>query len=245
MKKLIAVVVAAALAVPFSVSAQCTSGVSGYSTSTFESDYAMSDGDEAPNYGVYVWDEEVGAWLLAEQMYVPSAETEDILPDDVVVGAASFSYAGGGGGDDGGGRYYLQGVEASSQDGFETTQSCYGTVVRFPDVVVRGVRPNTAYTDIGQIIRIVVRTLTTVTRTGGGGVSRQVTGQVRQGDQNLNCENSGDFERALSALNVIGKPYRRGVYLIRFGSGDSQLFSITQPLFSDGGIQPMARCVNG
>lgn len=79
---------------------------------------------------------------------------------------------------------------------------------------------------------------------GGGGHARRVTGGVKQGDEALTCQNSSELARMNNAVEVIGRPYRVGTYLVRFGEGDSQMFAITSPLMSNGGISPISPCLD-
>ena len=83
-----------------------------------------------------------------------------------------------------------------------------------------------------------------VASSGGGGFGRRAQTGVRQADQNVACD-SDFLTRKMAVLAELSGTPARGVYLIRYKPGHDQLWTVTQPLFSDKGLQPVGECVGG
>lgn len=191
------------------------------------------------NFAVYSWNDSLQKWTLEEQQISDSADNEQQLADDTHIPESQFTvttipqdseYG-----------YYDDSISAESstpsEDECKDDPKKPGCkIVDFPTEVVTTVKPTT--------FTVILTTFRNVFSGGGsnGGHGRPVTGRVLRGDRNLTCANSNNTDRAYNALETMGKPYQRGIYLVRYADGTSQTFAITAPLFSDGGIQPVSRC---
>lgn len=200
--------------------------------------------DSSSNMGVYSWNTDTRTWRLEEETYVAEAEQDQLMSGDVIIssntfgdGLSSAQSGGGSGGGGGGGNYHLQRVHKKGD--VEILGVC-DDPIDMPNVVVTAPPQPSPGTSITTII---FRTVRNAFSPNGGGHGRPVTGGVKQGSKLLNCQ-SDNIDREMEALRVLGRPYQRGLYLIRFGQNDSQFFVITNPTLSDGGIIPNGKCID-
>lgn len=195
------------------------------------------------NFGVYEWDVDSQSWLLAADLYVPSANDQpqsgdDFWPESVFhTGGATYTAPSSGGG---GPPPVLQSVPPGNGSKRSLITAAETPTVTFPTVYVSGRRTGET---VSGIIYTTIRRIF-VDGGSGGAQGRKVVGKRKKADPAVTCA-SDAMDREFEALRVIGKPYQAGLYLIEFGNGGFQLYSINSPLMSNGGIVEMSACKAG
>ncbi len=223
---------------PFAASATCTNPFVVKGLEENPSVVAAST-TETTNYGVYGWDESVQGWVIIEEFFVPEAENDQVQTSDYLIPQSAM----------GGGVAYPPrpgpgpGNPPKHQQGAPLAgiAACDEPPKTLPTVIVTGIRPSGSTSGIYSRIWTTIRNVFSRNQ-GGGAHGREVSGGVKQADQSLTCASGGD-ELQLGAMMAL-KPFRRGLFMVRYGGGDFQMWSITQPTFSDGGIQPVGTCVD-
>lgn len=172
------------------------------------------------NAGLYAWSHG-NTWTLVETFYDPNANYYTPNPGDL------WAPSGGNGGGGPGDGYVIQ--------------DC-GQLLEMITVTASGFG--------GGLGLYLVRTISSGIGGGGSGgtLTRSPTNFVRNAstDESVDC-GSDHTIRELAALQAIltsGRMYR-GLYRVNYGGGDYQMWAITAPLLSNGGIQPAGGCVGG
>lgn len=180
------------------------------------------------NYGYYVWSETAHAWILQHQYRQAFADAEAFKAGDVPIAGSAFPPI-------------SSGMHAPT-DGPVTpnTSICDPPPVELPTMTVTAPRPSTG---VGGMI-IYRGGSYTVANNGGGFGRAQANVGVKQADPTLTCQNSDDDARMFAALDKLKGTPARGVYLIMYSPHTYQLWAVTNPTFSDKGLQPVGRCVS-
>lgn len=235
MRKQLFVSVLALTCAPAMAWAGCTNptSLSNGTTSNSVQNAVLSN---SPNYGYYTWSDAANAWILAEQSWDYFAEAEYFAEGDYVIPRVEFPARGSrppGG---------LPPTQPKSIGGNANLQSLDCDPVDMPKITVTAPRPSTG----GSWSMIIYRPNNFVNVNRGDGFARREAGTgVKQADQKITCNNSSDNERGLAALHALRTSILpRGIYLIRYAPGNFQLWSITSPLASDRGLQPVGKCVS-
>ncbi len=183
------------------------------------------------NFGYYNYDAVNNRWLLVESFYEDHAVNEPMRSGDEYRPLSLYQSPGGGGG---GGGQQQQKISINQA----STAGCDPVVL--PPIEVVGTRPSR--TSFSIMLRYIPINL----GGGTGSFNRQSVGGTRQADTNLTCQNSGETERMLAALRALPTIVpAQSIWMIRYAPGHHQMWVVTQPMFSDRGLQPFGRCVGG
>jgi hypothetical protein len=186
----------------------------------------VSSGD---NIGVYEWGGG-DAWLLIESFYDQNANHYVPGSDDYWVPASNGGGGPGGPGDPG------EQPHPQSANCATVLPPTVVTGTPFPGslglyIVRVGIQPG--YGPAG----------------GGGAIYRNPSPRVGhvQASTHITCSNSSDLEREPAAQLAIQQSLtsplpRRGIYTVNFAPGSSQDWLVTQPMFSNFGLQPASGC---
>lgn len=187
---------------------------------------------EYNNWAFYVWSEAAQAWVIEEQGWDLFAEhevrlstDEHVSPETIRTGSAPTPPP-------------LNPEPPVQPRGAGIMAGC-GEPTDLPPVVTTGVRPAGA----GGGSMIIFRNFAYRQSTGGGGFARKANTSVRR-TQEVDCDSEA-IDRQVAVLDALPNIPPRGVYLVRYKGDHYQLWAVTQPLFSDKGLQQASACVRG
>jgi len=192
------------------------------------------------NYAVYEWSEAEGKWVIIFEDWSQYAESLTLEPGDDIVPATVILQPGSGSG--GGGGWTpnpprpIRPFGEINPTSSGIAANCSDRITNLPErVTATGVRPPARST------MTIIRSLFTKNSTGGGAGSRRNNVGIKT-VPNMSCASSED-DRYLAALDELKPVLSRGIYVIRYGDNSYQAWAITEPLFSEKGLQRVGNCV--